>query len=76
MARLSIGQQQRVAIIRTLCQPCDFILLDEPVSHLDAANNRIVAQMVTDEARSQGAGVISTSVGNNVMIKVDKEYKL
>ena len=76
VARLSIGQQQRVAIIRTLCQPCDFILLDEPVSHLDAANNRIVAQMVTDEARSQGAGVISTSVGNNVMIKVDKEYKL
>lgn len=76
VARLSIGQQQRVAIIRTLCQPCDFILLDEPVSHLDAANNRIVAQMVTDEAKSQGAGVISTSVGNNVMIKVDKEYKL
>lgn len=33
-AKLSIGQQQRVAIIRTLCQPCDFIMLDEPVSHL------------------------------------------
>ena len=76
LGKLSIGQQQRVAIIRTLCQPCDFILLDEPVSHLDAANNRIVAQMVTDEARRQGAGVISTSVGNNVMINVDKEYKL
>ena len=32
-SKLSIGQQQRVAIIRTLCQPCDFILLDEPVSN-------------------------------------------
>lgn len=74
--RLSIGQQQRVAIIRTLCQPCDFILLDEPVSHLDADNNAIVARLVTAEARAQGAGIISTSVGNNVMINVDKQLKL
>lgn len=76
VAKLSIGQQQRVAIIRTLCQPCDFILLDEPVSHLDDQNNAIVAQMVTDEAQRQGAGIISTSVGNNVKISVDKEFKL
>ena len=76
VAKLSIGQQQRVAIVRTLCQPCDFILLDEPVSHLDDTNNAIVAQMVLEEAKRQGAGVISTSVGNNVKITVDKEFKL
>ena len=76
VAKLSIGQQQRVAIVRTLCQPCDFILLDEPVSHLDDTNNAIVAQMVMKEAKRQGAGVISTSVGNNVKITVDKEFKL
>ncbi|MDE6854875.1 MAG: ATP-binding cassette domain-containing protein, partial [Muribaculaceae bacterium] len=35
VGRLSIGQQQRVALIRSLCQPFDFLLLDEPVSHLD-----------------------------------------
>ncbi|MBQ9585685.1 MAG: ATP-binding cassette domain-containing protein [Muribaculaceae bacterium] len=76
VAKLSIGQQQRVAIVRTLCQPCDFILLDEPVSHLDDVNNSIVAQMVTQEADALGAGIISTSVGNNVKINVDKEFKL
>ena len=76
LGKLSIGQQQRVAIIRTLCQPCDFILLDEPVSHLDSSNNAIVAAMVTEEAERQGAGVISTSVGNNVAIKTDKEFRL
>ena len=76
VSKLSIGQQQRVAIIRALCQPADFILLDEPVSHLDETNNAIVAQMVTEEAARQGAGVISTSVGNNVKISVDKELKL
>ena len=28
--KLSFGQQQRVAFIRSLCQPFDFIFLDEP----------------------------------------------
>ena len=63
VSKLSIGQQQRVAIIRALCQPCDFIMLDEPVSHLDDENNRIVADLITEEATRQGAGVIATSVG-------------
>ena len=76
VSKLSIGQQQRVAIIRTLCQPADFILLDEPVSHLDESNNAIVARIVGEEAERQGAGVISTSVGNHVKIQVDKEFKL
>ena len=67
-SKLSIGQQQRVAIIRTLCQPCDFIMLDEPVSHLDDENNRIVADLITQEATRQGAGIIATSVGNHLKI--------
>lgn len=68
VSKLSIGQQQRVAIIRTLCQPADFILLDEPVSHLDDANNHIVADMVQAEAARQGAGIIATSVGNHLQL--------
>lgn len=68
-ALLSIGQQQRVAIIRTLCQPFDFILLDEPVSHLDDRNNKIVAGLVTQEAEKSGAGIISTSVGHHLMLE-------
>ena len=75
-SKLSIGQQQRVAIIRTLCQPCDYILLDEPVSHLDDENNRIVADLIVQEAERQGAGVIATSVGNHLKIDVDKLFRL
>ena len=67
--KLSIGQQQRVAIIRTLCQPFDFIFLDEPVSHLDVENNRIVAKMVEEEAKKYNAGIISTSVGNHLLLE-------
>lgn len=70
--RLSIGQQQRVALIRSLCQPFDFLLLDEPVSHLDEANNRIAAAIVEEEASRQGAAVISFSVGNPLLL----DYKI
>lgn len=74
--RMSIGQQQRVAIIRSVCQPFDFILLDEPVSHLDEENNRIAATIIADEARRQGAGVISTSVGNHILLDYNERLRL
>ena len=74
--RMSIGQQQRVAIIRSVCQPFDFILLDEPVSHLDEENNRIAAAIIAEEARRQGAGVISTSVGNHILLDYNERLRL
>ncbi|MCH5346873.1 MAG: ATP-binding cassette domain-containing protein [Muribaculaceae bacterium] len=66
--RLSVGQQQRVAIIRSLCQPFDFLLVDEPVSHLDARNNAAVAALIDAEASARGAAVIATSVGNKISL--------
>lgn len=74
--RLSIGQQQRVALIRSLCQPFDFILLDEPVSHLDEANNRIAAGIVEEEAERQGAGIVTFSVGNPLLIENPEKLNL
>lgn len=68
VSKMSIGQQQRVAIVRTLCQPFDFIFLDEPVSHLDETNNRIVAKLVQKEAAKNDAGIITTSVGNHLLL--------
>lgn len=70
---LSIGQQQRVAIVRALCQPFDFLLVDEPVSHLDARNNQAVASLIASEAAAQGAAIIATSVGNKLTLS---DYKL
>ena len=73
---LSVGQQQRVAIIRALCQPFDFILIDEPVSHLDARNNSIVAALIAEEASRYGASVIATSVGNKINLPITHTLKL
>lgn len=68
-SRLSVGQQQRVAIIRALCQPFDFILLDEPVSHLDRHNNLLAAKLITECARRNEASIITTSVGNPLLLE-------
>lgn len=76
VGKMSIGQQQRVGIIRALCQPFDFILLDEPVSHLDAENNRLAANIIEQEADRQGAAVIATSVGNNLAITTYQSIRL
>lgn len=66
--RMSVGQKQRMALIRALCQPFDFILLDEPVSHLDKYNNALCGEMVTEAADALDAGVIYTSVSEQLIV--------
>lgn len=74
--KLSFGQQQRVAFIRALCQPYDFIFLDEPISHLDDANGRIMGQLLLEEAAKQGAGIIVTSIGKHIDLPYNTTLKL
>ena len=73
---MSFGQQQRVAMIRALVQPFDFLLCDEPISHLDDENSQIMANIMTEEARKRGAGIIITSIGKHMELPYDKKYKL
>lgn len=54
----SYGEQQRIAIIRSLQQPFDFLLLDEPFSHLDENNRRLAMQLIEAEAGERGAGIL------------------
>ncbi len=54
----SYGEQQRVAIIRALMQPFDFLMLDEPFSHLDNVNRQIAMQLMIEEANVRGASII------------------
>ena len=74
--KLSLGQQQRVAFVRLLAQPADFIILDEPVSHLDADNARIMGAMLRERQLADGMGIIVTSIGQRLPYEYDKILKL
>ena len=76
VGKLSFGQQQRVAFIRSLCQPFDFIFLDEPISHLDETNGQIMGDLLMQEVKKQGAGVIVTSIGKHIELNYNKIFKL
>ena len=76
IGRMSFGQQQRVAMIRSLVQPFDFILADEPISHLDDTNSIIMGEIMMEEARRQGAGVIVTSIGKHMDLPYERVYHL
>lgn len=54
----SYGEQQRIAIIRALMQPFDFLLLDEPYSHLDEANRKKAMELIYQECSKRNAAMV------------------
>lgn len=62
---LSYGERQRIALIRALIQPFQWILLDEPFSHLDLENTEIAYSLIKQRAKEQNAGIILTTLGED-----------
>lgn len=56
-ATFSGGEQQRVNIARGFIQPARLLLLDEPTASLDAANRRVVIELIR-EARAAGTAIV------------------
>ncbi|WP_159715668.1 ABC transporter ATP-binding protein [Geminicoccus flavidas] len=61
VASLSRGEQQRVAIARALLLDPPILIADEPTASLDAANARLVAGLLAEAARRQGATLIAVT---------------
>jgi len=56
-ATFSGGEQQRVNIARGFIEPARLLLLDEPTASLDAANRRVVIELI-QEARRRGSAIV------------------
>ena len=68
----SYGEQQRIAIIRALQQPFDFLLLDEPFSHLDENNRQLAMQLMEEEAAERNAAIILTDLKKIEYFKAER----
>lgn len=60
--KCSYGEQQRISILRALMQPFDFLIMDEPFSHLDNVNKKIAAALISTECKRRNAGIIITDL--------------
>lgn len=70
-AHLSGGEQQRVAIARTLAQGCKIILADEPTGNLDSTNTRNIVEILRSLAHDEGCTVIIVTHDPSVAEQAD-----
>lgn len=73
---LSMGQQQRLAIVRALAQPYSWLIMDEPFSHLDVENTKRCLSMIEKRTNEQNAGFVLTTLGDFHEFTYDQELKL
>jgi len=66
-ATCSYGEQQRIAIIRALMQPFNWLIMDEPFSHLDIANTAKAAALILEECKKRQAGFLITDLDEDTL---------
>lgn len=73
---MSYGERQRLAIIRSLLMPADFLIMDEPFSHLDEDNTAKALELINLETSKNNSGVVITSLGSSYDWNYDRNLLL
>lgn len=60
---LSYGQQQRVAIVRALIPRFEYLMMDEPFSHLDEVNTQLALDLILNRCKQLNTGCLLSTLG-------------
>lgn len=74
--QLSIGQQQRVAIGRTLAARPGLLLADEPTGNLDEANGDAVLELMLSLSKATGSTLLLVTHSQRLADRLDRQVHL
>ena len=75
-SELSGGEQQRVAIARSISFNPEIILADEPTGNLDAKNTSLVTQILFDYSKKYKKSLVLVTHDENLAKKSDKIIRI
>ena len=73
-AKMSGGQQQRIAIARALCKNPDLLLCDEPTGALDTKTGVDVLELLLDFNKKYNKTIIVVTHNANIALVADKVF--
>ena len=74
--RLSVGQQQRVAVVRAMIGAPPLIVADEPTSALDAATQDAFLSLLFDQVAEAGSSLLMVSHDERLGARFDRVVQL
>ena len=75
-SQLSGGEQQRVAIARSIVMKPKLILADEPTGNLDSENSELISKILFDYVSEEKASLIMVTHDNNLANRTMKKIKI
>ena len=74
--KLSIGEQQRIAVVRAVINKPVLLLADEPTASLDAENSRIVLGLLRGLCSENGTALILSTHDESVKEQFDEWFDI
>ena len=75
-AQLSVGQQQRVAIARSLAGRPKLLLADEPTANIDPSNQQLIVDLIRETCREEQVAMLLVTHSMEVAEQFDRIEKL